>query len=237
MRPWILALLIASPFAATAQTGPSFDCARAQTPTEISVCRHDDLAQLDQRMADLYVDEFTFLEPRQPGEARALRAEQLLWQRWRNTCADERNCLARRYKERIVDLDPFALFDDDRITAADGPSALRLRDGRLERVNADGTVDIFSPEGRLIGIRFPSGETQTITVSAIEVSPDGPIAPPPLPPAVDDPWLMDLELDLLGVVHGILPPEDHPGYSALHDGLPTPTRVERHISSIGILSR
>ena len=77
-------------------TGPSFDCDKASTPTEYAICASDDLSALDRVLADAYkvakgLDNST-----------TLRDEQRQWNKERSsTCGDDVECLSRMYHERI----------------------------------------------------------------------------------------------------------------------------------------
>jgi uncharacterized protein len=99
-----LALL---PVIATAQEGPSFDCAKAATTVERAICKDTDLARDDREMARLYGALFG----RITGPAReSLQKGQLAWiaNRTRGCTGDDVDavslCLKRRYGERIADL-------------------------------------------------------------------------------------------------------------------------------------
>ena len=79
----LLALLAPSPAAAQqAATGPSFDCARAQSWDERAICADRDLAALDRRVAEA----FRRAVEAKPGDRDRLQAEQRAWLRERRTC-------------------------------------------------------------------------------------------------------------------------------------------------------
>jgi uncharacterized protein len=77
-------------------TGPSFDCDKASTPTEYAICASDDLSALDRVLADAYkvakgLDNST-----------TLRDEQREWNKEKSsTCGDDVECLSQMYQERI----------------------------------------------------------------------------------------------------------------------------------------
>lgn len=79
----------------TARIEPSFDCSRAETFTEHSVCGSSELALMDQRMAGLYrsARNVTVISG-------MVREEQRIWLRARELCENE-VCLKVAYEERI----------------------------------------------------------------------------------------------------------------------------------------
>lgn len=98
-----MALVTAATLASQATASPSFKCRGTLTPTEQAICGSSILGDLDRVMARLY----DTARSNRPTEARkALRREQVLWLRWRDTCGDAANCLRRRYEQRIIDLAP-----------------------------------------------------------------------------------------------------------------------------------
>lgn len=68
-------LILTVVVAASGQTGPSFDCARASTPVERAICADAELAELDRRMADRYAAVRRAL----PAEARQALLEDQRW--------------------------------------------------------------------------------------------------------------------------------------------------------------
>ncbi len=82
-------------------SSPSFDCARAGTPTERAICGSVELGDLDTEMAALY------RSLRASGSA--ARRQQLLdtqraFLRVRNACGGDESCLQAVYASRIADL-------------------------------------------------------------------------------------------------------------------------------------
>ncbi|MCK0166828.1 lysozyme inhibitor LprI family protein [Jannaschia sp. S6380] len=221
-----LAALLACLAAPAAAQQPSYDCTRAGTPTEHAVCGDSALARLDVQMADLY----RATARRTEGNARrGLRAEQLLWQQWRNTCGGDTACLARRYRERIADFDPSAAVQP----TTPAPGVRRLRNGRWEVEMPDGSIRWTPLDGGSGGIIYPNGSQLTLQYVQVDVVP---VEIPP-PPTGGAPWVEAIETLLVRVVRDYLPPQDHPAYDALHAGYPPPERVVRHIDAIRILGR
>ncbi len=88
-------------FAATAADGtpiaPSFDCARAGSYVETTICAEPELADADRRMALLYAE-----VKRQLGDKAAVETQiQLDWLHERDACADA-VCIGLAYRERIA---------------------------------------------------------------------------------------------------------------------------------------
>lgn len=103
----ILLLVVASPFGAVAQSGPSFDCAKASSAIDRAICQDKDVARADREMVALYGT----LLARLGGPAKeALQKSQMQWIVNRNRgCARGDSdaitrCLAVRYENRIADL-------------------------------------------------------------------------------------------------------------------------------------
>ncbi|MEO0858991.1 MAG: hypothetical protein AAFY65_00155 [Pseudomonadota bacterium] len=208
-----------------AQTGPSYECANARLATEIAVCGDRGLSAADLKMATLYRQVFRATPDR---ERRDFRDEQLLWQRWRNSCAANVNCLARRYQDRI---DDFNVALGRPVSSGPGPddiAAVRLNGDRYERVYGDGRISWTT--GDAAGTIYPDG-TQDIYMFQ-QVLPDD----FPTLPGSANAWVAALESSLLTVIYGLLPPEDHDAYGDLNAGLPLDTRMFRHVDAISFLS-
>lgn len=100
----VMAGLAAAP--ASAQTGPSFDCARASTAVERAICRDAGLSSADGQMAATYKQ----LIDRLDGAARAeLQKDQARWLAGRNqACSDGAVeiaiCLKNRIENRLANL-------------------------------------------------------------------------------------------------------------------------------------
>lgn len=87
-----IALTLASPtFAA------SFDCSKAATKVEKTICTDDELSSLDEDMAGLYKKAL------QTGDASGVKAAQKIWLKDRNDCSDA-ECIKDQYNYRISDL-------------------------------------------------------------------------------------------------------------------------------------
>ena len=102
-----LACALAAAAGAQAQSGPSFDCAKASNAIERTICKTPELAKVDREMASLYAA----LLGRLNGAAKEnLEKNQLSWivSRNRSCGASEPDaasyCLKKRYEERIADL-------------------------------------------------------------------------------------------------------------------------------------
>jgi len=80
---------------------PSFDCARAKTPTERKICSNSDLSHADVRLSKLYSQLRRSLSS---SNFRRLKNEQRTWLKQRNYCSDDLSCLLQIYNQRIVEL-------------------------------------------------------------------------------------------------------------------------------------
>ncbi|NJN47185.1 MAG: DUF1311 domain-containing protein [Candidatus Competibacteraceae bacterium] len=83
---------------------PSFNCEKADGSVEEMICKDDDLADLDQKMAETYK---TALDKAPQEELKTLKAFQRGWVKGRNDCwkaEDARNCVQSNYESRITEL-------------------------------------------------------------------------------------------------------------------------------------
>ena len=110
MRVIAAAVLVAAACPAYAQTGPSFDCAKASNAVERTVCKDPALAKADREMVAAY----TALVGKLAGAAKdQLVKDQLRWIADRNRgCAIDTDgiapCLKSRYAARTTNLRAFA---------------------------------------------------------------------------------------------------------------------------------
>ncbi len=92
-------VLLAAPHLASAQ---SFDCKKAQTAVEKSICASPELATLDEHLGRYYPAARAAMEG---GAAACLQADQAQWLKAaRNACQDD-TCLKRAYLNRLAELD------------------------------------------------------------------------------------------------------------------------------------
>jgi len=83
---------------------PSFDCRKAAGTIEQMICRDDELAALDNELADVYAAAAQKAFNEHPP---VLKAEQRGWIKGRNECwksADKRKCVEQSYRNRIAEL-------------------------------------------------------------------------------------------------------------------------------------
>ena len=85
----------------TAASAASFDCRRAGTATERTICGNLGLNDRDVRMAQLY-DIVRRLVPM--GTRGAIMDRQTVWLRERNRCGGDRTCIGQAYDRRIREL-------------------------------------------------------------------------------------------------------------------------------------
>lgn len=90
-----MALLFLPLFGASPATGPSFDCHKAQSFVEKSICSDEALAALDLRMSEAFKSVVS-----QSAPATSLRAEQREWIKVRDACT-EIACIKASYESRL----------------------------------------------------------------------------------------------------------------------------------------
>ncbi len=80
---------------------PSFDCGSRQLPSEVAVCSHPELAELDLELDRLYTEKL-----KRPGTAlrQGLVIAQRQWVRNKDTCSGNVACLKIQYQARIQQL-------------------------------------------------------------------------------------------------------------------------------------
>jgi uncharacterized protein len=91
-----------------AQSGPAFDCAKAEREIEQLVCQDETLAAKDLKLASVYRSAIAAIEKAGAGAAeaiKALRATQRGWISGWNDCwkaDDKRQCALERYEQRTA---------------------------------------------------------------------------------------------------------------------------------------
>ncbi|MGN7983658.1 lysozyme inhibitor LprI family protein [Burkholderia sp. 22313] len=106
-KPQILAaaaLLAALPMAAHAA---GFDCAKAASPTEKTICADTGLSTLDGQLAAAWQKALA-----KGGDTAALKAAQLKWLKQRDRCGNDAPCVGDRYRERLASLNGAPLAAD-----------------------------------------------------------------------------------------------------------------------------
>lgn len=169
----------------------SLNCARATSPTEKSICQHQELRALDARLSLAY-SRIGSVDKQQRSTQ---RQAQLAWLKQRNICESDQACLSTRYQERIAvlgaafkkataykpdDLDLAALEDlrhavqvrqkiDPEFPVESVMAALAIHEGtsfsnKRDDENADGTATF--PRIRPDGVT--AGEWKALQASDIE---------------------------------------------------------------------
>ncbi|CAB3758061.1 hypothetical protein LMG29660_03323 [Burkholderia puraquae] len=98
------ALLTLLPAAAHAA---GFDCAKAASPTEKTICGDAALSKLDGGLAAAWKQALA-----KGGDTAALKAAQLKWLKQRDQCGADAQCLGDRYRERLASLNGKPLAAD-----------------------------------------------------------------------------------------------------------------------------
>jgi uncharacterized protein YecT (DUF1311 family) len=90
-----MSILLATLLAASSMaSGPSFDCARAATAAERTICATPELAEADRLLDTVH---------RKAARRAGLRREQIEWLAMRDACANS-YCIAASYESRIAEL-------------------------------------------------------------------------------------------------------------------------------------
>ncbi len=85
-----------------ARAQPSFDCAKAQSPTEQALCGSPELAAYDQSIATAFASRLQFLAEIEDREgAEKLRVAQRAWRKTRDACGTRSDCLTREMEARL----------------------------------------------------------------------------------------------------------------------------------------
>ena len=130
---------------AAAGMGPSFDCAKAGTPTERAICTSPVLSSLDRALTDAWSSR------RQRDGSGELLAEQRRWIAKRDACGSNAACLERSMRDRVevlggdvpvqgsmlADADPGIASDPD-TAASQEPSVVGATEGGL--ITIDGRI-------------------------------------------------------------------------------------------------
>jgi len=86
----------------------SFDCAKAGTWVEKSICADQELSGLDSEMGETYVSLRKNAKNIDKKLYDSMRSEQVQWMARRNLCS-ELDCLANFYRARILELEDASL--------------------------------------------------------------------------------------------------------------------------------
>jgi len=102
MRRLIPVLALGLTFVAGSASAASFNCAKARTADEKTICAERALNDKDVRMNELYgINKRTLAM----GGRGALMDQQQEWLRNRKTCGANKACLNRAYDRRLADLE------------------------------------------------------------------------------------------------------------------------------------
>jgi|GEM_PF-6062412 len=97
-----LGVIIGFAALATSAHSTSFDCQKAQSYREITVCSDPELANLDDKLNTVYLEKVE--QAKASGSDATLRQSQRDWMKSANECADSA-CLSQAYQDRISQLD------------------------------------------------------------------------------------------------------------------------------------
>lgn len=120
-----LAVLFTMAIAGDAAAQASFDCSKATTPTELTVCGDPGLASIDRQLDAAYNAALA----NAPND-RALRQSQREWVRDLQLCGEDPFCIEESYADRIAMLDSFG--GDSSV--ADEPEAVEVQEAKTAPV-------------------------------------------------------------------------------------------------------
>ena len=156
------AALVAGPVSTLAQTGPAFDCSKAEHEIEDLICKDAELSAKDRKLAEVYTQAISAMEKVDAGGPEAikeLKATQRGWIGGRNECwkdADKRKCTIDSYDRRTAYLQAryflvegsepvfYSCSDNSEIVATfvpTEPASVRLERGDSQEIG------ILSPSG------------------------------------------------------------------------------------------
>jgi uncharacterized protein YecT (DUF1311 family) len=102
-------ILIFSRLPANARPSPSFDCAKAASPVEKTICESINLAAFDRSVAESYTQAVKLFKEGQDTESlRRLQATQKEWLAKRNHCGADTVCLEKSMEDRLEALVQFS---------------------------------------------------------------------------------------------------------------------------------
>ncbi|MCP4335944.1 MAG: DUF1311 domain-containing protein, partial [Gammaproteobacteria bacterium] len=157
----------------TANTGlaASFDCAKARTPIETSICSDASLSLMDDQLGALYRNAMAYA-----ADPEGLKRGQRAWLKERNQCT-EVDCLARAYENRISELRDFVRIEyapsiwleeqEARIKAALAGKALYIHPDTPS--NTPFCHQLLKDVKTLEGMEFVAPEVITDNLDAAEV--------------------------------------------------------------------
>jgi uncharacterized protein len=103
MKPLLIAAVLAASVPSLARAGDyaPINCAKAVSPSEMTICMTYSLGQADARMATLYAVATSLVAMGQRGD---IGDAQVRWLKSRDTCGRNVDCLAGTYNDRIRQL-------------------------------------------------------------------------------------------------------------------------------------
>jgi uncharacterized protein len=101
MRPFVPALAILALLSASNAHAASFDCAKAKTADEKTICRNRSLSDADVKMATMFTMNAHLV---MMGTRGAMQDRQRGWLAERNACKGSFRCLTAAYDKRIDEL-------------------------------------------------------------------------------------------------------------------------------------
>jgi uncharacterized protein len=94
-------LLCASAVAQAREADPSFNCHRARSADEITICHNPELAEMDNTLAYLYS---TVRKQLRPSARKNFQQDEAYWLQQRRDCGRDQDCIRDAYQNRTDQL-------------------------------------------------------------------------------------------------------------------------------------
>jgi len=88
--------------------GAGFDCERASTKDEYTICANDTLSRLDSELSDIYAIVSKEVD---------IKAEQIAWIKRRRLCKEDVGCIEELYRDRIAELNSYVKAHEGKLTS------------------------------------------------------------------------------------------------------------------------
>jgi uncharacterized protein len=102
MLAFLVAVLLSVFVYATPREQPSFDCLKAASLSEKTICANAELSRLDFQLGQMWkalLDDFI-----DPAQRTQMRQDQRTWIARRQGCGDDANCIGKLYRDRLSSL-------------------------------------------------------------------------------------------------------------------------------------
>jgi uncharacterized protein len=152
----------------------SFDCAKAGTPFEKTICSNPNLSSLDDRVAQLYgAAKASSTNPDQ------LKAEQINWIKEARTCGTDVLCIEVAYRKRAIALTPLPMATSPlpqaapttptatQLTCSDTSAYMQMPNGNKKDLGVEGSKPyIVKVNQNILQSYYPNGGPNTVANGA-----------------------------------------------------------------------